>query len=206
MSSIIKIIIVGNGGMARSIYDLIQFSGNVQVAGFYWNKGSDLCGLPIYKSSKKISSNIKFVLGMLNPLHRMENVKKIGAEKFIGIKDGFISNSAKIEDGAVITHGAYAMSLAIIEKFAHVHTSSIVGHDCIVGKYSFVGPGCILGGRSVLGDCCRVGMGVKILPDVKLGNNVTVAAGAVVTKSFQSHTTIAGNPAKVIFKTNMNKF
>ncbi len=81
MSSIIKIIIVGNGGMARSIYDLIQFSGNVQVAGFYWNKGSDLCGLPIYKSSKKISSNIKFVLGMLNPLHRMENVKKNRSRK-----------------------------------------------------------------------------------------------------------------------------
>lgn len=39
---------------------------------------------------------------------------------------------------------------------------------------------------------------VTILPGVTLGDNVVVAAGAVVTKSFGDNVVLAGNPAKVI--------
>ncbi|EHC6546665.1 sugar O-acetyltransferase, partial [Listeria monocytogenes] len=37
-----------------------------------------------------------------------------------------------------------------------------------------------------------------INPGVKLGNNVVVASGAVVTKSFPDNVVVAGNPARVI--------
>ena len=37
-----------------------------------------------------------------------------------------------------------------------------------------------------------------INPGVTLGNNVVVASGAVVTKSFGSNLVIGGNPARII--------
>eukprot|EP01119_Soliformovum_irregulare_P006584 TRINITY_DN1879_c0_g1_i1.p1 TRINITY_DN1879_c0_g1~~TRINITY_DN1879_c0_g1_i1.p1 ORF type:complete len:216 (+),score=40.18 TRINITY_DN1879_c0_g1_i1:48-650(+) len=49
-----------------------------------------------------------------------------------------------------------------------------------------------------IGNHCWLGGGCIILPGVTLGDNVTVGAGAVVTKSFPSNVVIAGNPAKVI--------
>ena len=49
-----------------------------------------------------------------------------------------------------------------------------------------IGHHCVIGGRSI------------ILPGIELGNHVFVAAGSVVTKSFPSHSMIAGNPAKII--------
>jgi len=50
-----------------------------------------------------------------------------------------------------------------------------------------------------LGDDCWIGAQATILPEVKLGNNTIVAAGAVVTKSFpEGHQIIGGNPARVI--------
>lgn len=49
----------------------------------------------------------------------------------------------------------------------------------------------------IIGDDCWLATGCIILPGVKLGNHVIVAAGAVVTKSFnEDNIVIGGNPAK----------
>ena len=50
-----------------------------------------------------------------------------------------------------------------------------------------------------LGDDCALGIGSILVGGIKLGNQVVVGAGAVVTKSFElDHVTLGGVPAKVI--------
>ena len=49
-----------------------------------------------------------------------------------------------------------------------------------------------------IGDNCWIGGMAVINPGVTLGNNVVVASGAVVTKSFGSNLVIGGNPARII--------
>ena len=49
-----------------------------------------------------------------------------------------------------------------------------------------------------LGHNCWIGGMAVINPGVTLGNNVVVASGAVVTKSFGDNVVIGGNPAKII--------
>lgn len=50
-----------------------------------------------------------------------------------------------------------------------------------------------------IGKNCWIGMNSVILPGVKLGDKTIVAAGAVVTKSFEEgHVVLAGVPAKAI--------
>lgn len=54
-------------------------------------------------------------------------------------------------------------------------------------------------GKIVIGDNCFVGERATIMYGCELTDNIIVAAGAVVTKSFSTpYTIIGGNPAKVI--------
>ncbi|NLW79456.1 MAG: sugar O-acetyltransferase [Ruminococcaceae bacterium] len=58
-------------------------------------------------------------------------------------------------------------------------------------------------GRPVkLGDNVWVGGNAVILPGVTIGDDVVVAAGAVVTKDVPANTIVAGNPARVIRRLN----
>lgn len=49
-----------------------------------------------------------------------------------------------------------------------------------------------------IGNNCYIGTEATILGDIKIGNNVTIAAGAVVVKDVPDNSVVAGNPAKII--------
>lgn len=53
-------------------------------------------------------------------------------------------------------------------------------------------------GEILIGDDVWIAANVVILPDVKIGNHVIIAAGAVVNKSVPDYAIVAGIPAKVI--------
>lgn len=49
-----------------------------------------------------------------------------------------------------------------------------------------------------IGNNVFIGAGSIILPGVNIGDNVVIGAGSVVTKSIESNTVVAGNPAKTL--------
>ncbi|RBW65259.1 maltose O-acetyltransferase [Vibrionales bacterium C3R12] len=56
-----------------------------------------------------------------------------------------------------------------------------------------------------IGHNCWIGGHATINPGVTLGDNVVVASGAVVTKSFESNVVIGGNPARVLKDIKLKK-
>lgn len=51
----------------------------------------------------------------------------------------------------------------------------------------------------IIGDNCYFGVGSSVIgKNIKIGNNVTVAAGVVVTKDIPDNVVVAGIPAKII--------
>jgi acetyltransferase-like isoleucine patch superfamily enzyme len=49
-----------------------------------------------------------------------------------------------------------------------------------------------------IGKNCFIGVGTIILPGVKIGDEVIIGAGSVVTKDIPSNSVSVGNPARVI--------
>ena len=132
------------------------------------------------------------------------------AEKLFGKcgKKLFIEPSFKCDYGLNIEFGddVYINFDCVILDCAKVK----IGNNCLiapqVGIYSATHPtpveermtGLEYAREIVIGDNCWLGGHSTICPGVKLGNNVIVAAGSVVTKSFGDNVIIGGNPAKII--------
>jgi len=87
-----------------------------------------------------------------------------------------------------------------------------IGDDCIIGQYFSCHPenhiaqdlstairhqGVTRQGIKI-GNNCWIGSKVTILDGVEIGEGSIVAAGAVVTRSFPSHSVIGGVPAKIL--------
>ena len=76
-----------------------------------------------------------------------------------------------------------------------------------IGKNSYIASGAIIFSHdfarnihthTYIGDKCFIGANAIIMCGVRIGNEVVVGAGSVVTKSVPSNCIVAGNPARVI--------
>ena len=89
----------------------------------------------------------------------------------------------------------------------------VVNPNCKIGKNCWIYPNASLGANTggpndvpTIGDNVYIGPGVKVFGKIHIGNNISIGANSVVTKSFDHDgITIAGVPAKVINQTNSNE-
>lgn len=123
-------------------------------------------------------------------------------------KNIYVEPSFRCDYGENIHVGEnfYANFNCVILDVAEVR----IGDNCLlapqVGIYTATHPldpternsGLEMAKPITIGDNCWIGGHATINPGVCLGNDVVVASGAVVTKSFGDNVVIAGNPARAI--------
>ncbi len=75
-----------------------------------------------------------------------------------------------------------------------------IGKNCVLNHNVTLGVKWAGGGRGVpsLGDNVWIGPGATVSGDVSVGNNVTIAAGTVLTKSVPDGCLVAGNPGRIV--------
>ena len=91
-------------------------------------------------------------------------------------------------------------------RFAYSGIGVVLHKRTRMGKNCMIGTQVTVGGKSghfevpVIGDNVYLATGAKILGPIKIGNNVTVGANAVVIKDVPDNCVVAGIPAKIIKK------
>ncbi|MCM1436674.1 MAG: serine acetyltransferase [Prevotella sp.] len=108
-----------------------------------------------------------------------------------GNKYFIFSKTTRIGEGFYMTHpyGTIVNAESIGRNFNCIHLITLGKKDNI---------------RPVIGDNVTVGVGAMILGNVHVGNNVIVGAGAVVVKDVPDNCVVAGNPAKIIKRLEIN--
>lgn len=105
-----------------------------------------------------------------------------------------IGTQTKIGKGFYIGHG-----MGIV-----IHYRTIIGDN--VNCSQFVNIGSADGKYATIGNNVYIGPHVCIVGGAKIGNNVTIGAGAVVTKDIPDNATAVGVPARVINYANPEKY
>ena len=209
----IKILLVGRGGLRRYVDDIL-ISNNVpyKIIGCVDDNqefhGKKVGGIKVFGEFKKINelkNKFDYVVLCIGDKHLEIRKKyfKILKEKKIEIlylihKKALISKGAKIGRGVIINSNSVINSSAKIGDNVVVSSGTIIEHDCIIGSHTFFGPGVNLGGGVVIGEKCLLGIGSIILPKVEIGENVTIGAGSVVTKNVPDNLWVIGNPGRVV--------
>ncbi len=191
-----KVVILGAGGHALVISDIVKASGDKVVAFLDDDENSTIRAGGISDYIKY--PDCKFSIGIGNADVR-EKLSQLKVDWHTAIHpSAIVSPSVNIGEGTVIMPNAVINARAVVGKHCIINTGAIIEHDNIIGNYAHVSVGAKLGGSVNIGYKTWVGIGATIKNNTKVCSNCIIGAGATVIKDIQNAGTYVGIPAKRI--------
>ena len=200
------VIIIGAGGHAKVIADIIYKSGD-NLIGFLddnlANKGKEIyLGKKVLGTTKDIENYNKnyFVIGIGNNSIR----KKINNENNLKLytaihPSAIIAQDVKIGTGSVIMAGVVINPGTVIGKNCIINTCSSLDHDNLLEDYVHISPGAHLAGTVTIKEGTWICTGATIINNITIAQNNIIGAGSVVIKDInEENGTYVGVPVKML--------
>ena len=126
-----------------------------------------------------------------------------GLEKIIGLFLWKLNRTKKVIQLPRETEVGYGLYIGHGGPVV-VNKTAVIGNNCNLSQFTTIGSNHYC--AATIGDNVYIGPNVCIVEDVKIGNNVTIGAGSVVTKDIPDNATAVGNYAKVIHYNDPGRF
>ena len=193
--------LIGAGGHAKVIVDIIQDQGNaVNCLYDAAPKCEALKGHPVHQASEYGSINEPMIIciGANHIRQRIAQQKPANARYATAIHpSAIVSDTATIAPGTVVMQGAIIQAEANIGRHCIVNTGASVDHECQIADFVHLAPHSTLCGNVHVGEGTLIGAGAVVIPGIKIGKWCTIGAGAVVVCDLPDHTTAYGNPCRI---------
>lgn len=203
-----KIGVIGGGGHAKVIIDIIKKNGYKNDEIFILDDNLQLGTkvLDVEVKGKvidclKFPKETKFIIAIGNNKIRekIASEYKLNYTSFIHPKS-IIGEDVKIGKGCVVMAGVVINSGSIISNHAIVNTSVSIDHDSKLEDFVHLSPGVHMGGTVRIGKRSWVGVGSSVKNNITIGEDVTIGVGSVVVKDIKEKGVYVGCPAKKLNK------
>lgn len=205
-----KLVIIGAGGMGRSIYNLAMqcdgYNRDYEIKGFIDDNLKMLDDFDDYPSilgkitSYQVLNEDVFVnsLGCLEIKKRCVEVILNNGGKFINLIHplAIILKNVVLGNGCVIFPFASLGADSSVGDFTLIQNGAIIGHDVTIGNWSRIDNYVVIVGGVIVGNKTNVHTGAVINHNVTIHDNATVGACSFVIRDVKEGTTVFGNPAK----------
>ncbi len=214
-----ELAIYGAGGFAREVAWLAETCNSddhpIQLVGFIddnpINQGQILNDIPVISLEQTVSRFPKaYVVGGIGTSATRQKTleKALNAGLPLGsLIHPRVERSKWIEygKGIVICAGCILTTNISLGNSVQINLDCTIGHDVILDDYVTLAPGVHISGCVHLGKRVYVGTGAVIINGtqndfITIEDDVTVGAGACVTKNVAAGLTVVGIPAKPLLK------
>lgn len=195
-----KIILIGAGGHANSIVEIIENSKSYKILGFIdkFKKGTfnkyKIIGNDLSIKQKIIKNNIFFFIsvGLIKNFKvRSQIIETLKKKKFklatIISKYAIVSKSSLIGNGTLILNNALINRNCRIGENSIINSSAILEHDVSIGHNTHISTGAIINGDVKIGSNTFIGSGSIIREGTKIGDNCIIGMGSIIKKDITSN-------------------
>ena len=205
-----EIILLGGGGHAKVLIDLINTSGQFEISGILDTQleiGTKVLNVSVLGDDDLLSGlyskgikNVCIAIGSVKDNARrrilFDKVKQMGfLVPYLLHPQTIISKNVHFSEGVQIMAGVNVQTDSLFKENTIINTGAIIEHDCSIGSHVHICPGAVISGGCTVGDGTFIGAGATIMQEINIGKCVTVAAGAVVVKDVPDRSMVKGVPA-----------
>ena len=109
-----------------------------------------------------------------------------------------IKKSSVLKGGNLIYADCYIGPHCVMEYGSVLNIKSYLAHETNVGNCTFLSGGINVGGKVNFGERCFIGIGVTLVDDIDICDDVYLGAGTIVIKPITEKGTYVGAPARKI--------
>ncbi|PZW44997.1 UDP-perosamine 4-acetyltransferase [Humitalea rosea] len=205
----VRLVLVGAGGHARVVLELLRAAGWFEVVGVIDARpdAAPIGGLPILGGEEvlprlRAEGIAQALIAIGDNVARDRLGTRLAALGFsfpVAVHPAaLVAPSARLGAGVVVMARAVVGTDATVEDLAIINTGAILEHDGRVGRAAHLAPGSILAGGVRIGARTLVGVGAALCPGVAIGADAVVGAGAAVVADVPQGARVGGVPARRI--------
>lgn len=209
-----KIAIIGAGGFAREVLDVIEAcaaaGSDIEAAGFIVDSQFGVPGQlvndkPILGDFQWLSEHVgeySVICAVGAPEKKLALVERA---RWIGCRFATIIHPTvlmtrwvEIGEGTIITAGCILTNRIRVGTHVQINLGSTVGHDAELKDFVTLAPGVHISGNVVLNHGAYIGTGTNIIERVTIGEWAIIGAGSTVIRDIPANATAVGAPAVAI--------
>jgi UDP-perosamine 4-acetyltransferase len=204
-----SVLVLGAGGHAKVVIELIRAGGRYHIAGVIGANSAtgNVLGVDVIGTDADLPSlrrkGLEYAFVAIGDNGKRssagQRLKQYGFQLINAISPAaIISPTVLLGQGIAVMAGAVINAQSRVDEHAIINTRASVDHDCHIGDGAHIAPGCALAGNVTVGRLAFLGVGVHAIPGVRIGESAIVGAGACIVRDVPAHALARGVPARVI--------